>query len=37
VGRMEAGEDLQSIEKRMEEMGLGDEMGGAGDDGYNFA
>ncbi len=37
VGRMEAGEDLESIEKRMEELGLGDEMGpGGGDDSYNF-
>lgn len=38
VGRMEAGEDLESIEQRMEEMGLGDEMGppGMGGDPYNF-
>lgn len=38
VGRMEAGEDLESIEQRMEELGLGDEMGppGMGGDPYNF-
>ncbi|MBU0493476.1 MAG: zinc ribbon domain-containing protein [Chloroflexi bacterium] len=46
IGRMEAGEDMESIEQRMEELGLGDEMGPGGMDGmgmgggydpYNFA
>jgi putative FmdB family regulatory protein len=44
VGRMEVGESMESIEQRMEELGLGDEMGpgmdgmgGMGGDPYNFA